>query len=143
MAEPKKVLKWVGLGCGAMVLMAAIGIGACVLLIKGATDEPAERSHLFFAHLRSNQIAEAHAMMSPEYQATHPLPTFQQSLAMLPPLVAQADSTFNNRSFVNENATMSGHLTTLQGNVPVTVTLTNRAGVWYITSVMAAGQPLQ
>ena len=49
MAEPKKVLKWVGLGCGAMVLMAAIGIGACVLLIKGATDEPAERSHLFLS----------------------------------------------------------------------------------------------
>lgn len=143
MTDTKKVLKWVGLGCGGLILLGAIGVTACVLLIKGATDEPADRSHLFFANLRENNVAAAHAMMTPEYQATHPLPVFQQSLAALPVLVAQADSTFSSRSVQNSNATMSGFLTAPQGNVPVTVTLTHRGGVWHITSVNAAGQLMQ
>lgn len=143
MAETKKVLKWVGIGCGGIALLAVIGIGACVFFIKGVTDEPAERSHEFFAHLRSGGVAQAHAMMSPEYQATHPIPQFQQSLALLPPLTMQADSTFNNRSVNNGVATMGGFLTTPQGSVPVTLTLNHRGEVWYITSVNLAGQMLQ
>ena len=143
MAETKKILKWVGLGCGGMALLAALGIGACLFFIKGMTDEPADRSHLFFAHLRGNDLVQAHAMMSPEYQAMHPLPNFQQSVALLPALVMQADSTFTSRSVNNSNATMGGVLTTPQGNVPVTVTLNHRGAIWYITSVSLGGQMLQ
>ncbi|MFT5354204.1 MAG: hypothetical protein ACI9KE_001407 [Polyangiales bacterium] len=143
MAETKTVLKWVGMGCGTLALLTVMGIGACVFFIKGATDAPADRSHEFFAHMRSGQQAQALAMMTPEYQATHPLPNFQQAVALLPPIAMQADSTFSNRSVNNSSATMSGFLTTPQGNVPVTVTLNQRVDVWYITSVMVAGQPLQ
>ena len=143
MAETKTILKWVGIGCGGMVLLAALGVASCLFFIKGVTDEPADRSHQFFAHLRANDLVQAHAMMSPEYQATHPLPKFQQSVALLPPLVMQADSTLTNRSVSNGSATMGGFLTTPQGNVPVSVTLSHRADVWYITSVTLAGQMLQ
>lgn len=143
MTEPKKVFKWIGIGCGVITLLGILTVGACVFFIKGATDAPADTSHLFFAHLRGNDFVSARAMMSPEYQAAHPLPQFQQAVALIPPLTLQADSTFNNRNISNGTATMTGFLTTVQGSVPVTVSLRNAGEVWTITSVVAGGQFLQ
>ncbi|MEM9192156.1 MAG: hypothetical protein AAGF12_23490 [Myxococcota bacterium] len=142
MAESNKVLKWVGIGCGVVVLLGACGIGACVLVLKGATDGPANAAHAFFGDLRSSNYQQALQRMSASYQATHPLPTFQTNVQQIPALTTQTDSTFTNRSISNNTATVSGNLTTAQGDVPVTVNLSKVGDHWYIDSVMVQGQNL-
>jgi len=143
MAEGNKVLKIVGIGCGLLVLLSACGIGACLLFVKGQTDAPASASHAFFADLRTGNYQQALQRMNTTYQSTHPLPTFQQSVAQIPALTQQTDSTFANRSVSNQTATMSGTLTSPSGDVPVTVTLSQVGEYWYIDSVMVQGTTLQ
>ncbi len=142
MAEGNKALKWIGIGCGVLFLLAACGIGACVLVIKTTSDAPAGAAHGFFADLRTGNYQSALQRTNGAYQSSHTLESFQQSVAALPALMQQTDVTLSSRSVNNGTATMSGNLTTPGGDVPVTVTLSQVGEFWYIDSVMVQGQTL-
>lgn len=139
----KQTLKKVGIGCGVLVLLGMLGVGACVFLIKGATDGPANRGHAFFEQLRGGNTAVAWAMFSPTLQAQVPLNEFQGAVAEMPPLTTQTDSTFTSRSVHNNIGELSGYLTTPQRQVNVALTLSKTGGVWVIDSLSVMGRPLQ
>lgn len=143
MAEGNKALKWVGIGCLVLFLFGACGIGACVFFIKGMTDAPAGQAHGFLADLRTGNYPNALQRMNGSYQATHPLETFQQSVAVIPTLTQSTDATLSERNVSNGVGTMSGHLTTPSGDVPITITLSQAGDHWYIDSVVVQGQTLQ
>jgi len=133
---------YIGLGCGGLLLLGACcgGIG---YFIYAQTDEPAQAAHGFFADLRTGNHQQALQRMSGTYQSTHPLPTFQQNVQQIPALTQHTDVTFSNRSIQNQTAEVSGTLTTAEGSVPVTVSLSQVGEYWYIDTVMVQGQTLQ
>lgn len=136
----------IGIGCGVLLLGGLCIGGGCALLgggIFAATSAPADTTKGFFADLRARNHAGALGRMSGTYRQTHPISTFTQAVAAHPALSTQTDDTISNRSVSMGTATMSGHLTTPQGNVPVTATLSSAGGAWYIDSLVIAGVPLQ
>lgn len=150
--QPQKsnTLKYVAIGCVGLVLLIGCAFGGCLLMgggaavtALGAVSAPAEQTKGFFADLRGRNYQGALSRMSPTYQASHPLATFQQSVDTMPALTQQTDDTISNRSVTNGLATMSGSLTTPGGSVPVTVTLTQSGAAWQIDAVVVGGAPLQ
>lgn len=147
--EPKKssALKYVAIGCVAAILLIVCAFGSCMVMGGGAAmfavSAPADQTKGYFADLRAQNYQGALSRMSPTYQASHPLATFQQSVAAVPALTQQTDDTINSRSVMNGVATMSGTLTTPLGAVPVAVTLTGSGDAWTIDAVVVSGVPLQ
>lgn len=144
--EKSNTLKYLGIGCVVVVLLGACGIGGCIVLgggaVMGAVAAPAEQTKSFFRDVRARSYQSALSRMSPAYQASHPVATFQQSVEGIPALTQQTDDTISSRSVNNSTATMSGTLTTPTGEVPVTVTLTQNGATWQIDSVVVNGTPL-
>ena len=141
MAEGSKVLKWVGIGCGVVLLLGICATGGILLVVQSASA-PVDASASFFADLRRGDYQQGLQRMNGNYQATHPLATFQQNVAQIPSLTQQTGASFNSTSVNNNVGTVSGNLSTPTGDVPVTVTLSKVGEHWYIDSVMVQGQTL-
>ena len=148
-APKSNTVKYVVIGCVGLLLLISCGVGSCMVIGGGAaataltaTSGAADQTKGFFADMRTRNYQGALARMSPTYQASHPLATFEQSVAALPALTEQTDDTISNRSIMNGAATMSGNLTTPQGPVPVEVTLTQSGSTWQIDSVVVGGSML-
>jgi len=142
MAEGNKALKWIGIGCGIFLLLGLCTGGGVFLMCQSQLGPPVDASASFFADIRRSDYQQALSRMNGTYQGTHPLPTFQQNVQQIPALTQQTGATFNNTSVNNDVATVSGSLSTPNGDVPVTVTLSKSGEHWYIDSVMVQGQTL-
>jgi hypothetical protein len=142
MAEGNKALKWIGIGCGLFLLLGLCAGGGVALMCQSQLGPPVDASASFFADVRRGNYQQALSRMNGNYQTTHPLPTFQQNVQQIPALTQQTGASFNSTSVNNDVATVSGNLTTPTGDVPVTVTLSQVGGAWYIDSVMVQGQTL-
>ena len=144
------VWKWVGIGCGVLVLIGACIAVSCIVCSGGivgtalqATEAPAEASHAFFRDTRAGNWQGAHARMNATYQSTHTPESMQMAAASIPAITQNTDSTFSGRSVMNNVATMTGVLTTPSGSVPVEVVLSGSGTTWYIDSVTVQGMMLQ
>jgi hypothetical protein len=145
-AATNSTLKWIGIGCGVLVVL-GLCIGGIVAVIATtalqATEAPADAARGFFADLRGNDFDSALRRTGAAYQALHDVNTFRASVAQQPALTTQTDVTFTSRRVDNASATMSGNLSTPSGDIPVTVTLTQAGEHWYVESVTVQGQPLR
>jgi hypothetical protein len=81
--------------------------------------------------------------MGASYQATHDVARFQQAVAALPPLTQATDATLSNVNVVESGATVSGVLTTPQGEVPIVLVLSEVGEYWYVEQVQVGGVPLR
>lgn len=138
MSDNKKVLKWVGLGCGIAFLLGVCGIGVCVAGIggiAGIASGPADAGHAMLGSLRANDTATAYTHMSPLYRSTHTVVQFQTQVAQIPGMNTHTDATFSQRSVNNGTGEASGHLTTPTGNLPIRVTGHIEGEVWFIDTV--------
>ncbi len=145
MADNQKIAKYVGIGCGVVLLLGCcIGGGAYFACSKfaGALGAPKGQATGFFYDMREGRPEAALQRMDGPYQASHDLARFQQATATIPAIASQTDTTFSSIQINNGSATVSGFLTTPNGNIPVTVTLSNIGENWYIDSVVIANVPL-
>jgi hypothetical protein len=144
MAEGKGgALKWIGLGCGVFLLVAACGVGAAFFACQSLFDAPEGQARGFFADLRAGNYEDALRRTNASYQSTHTVEAFQQSVSAIPITTQQTGVSFSSRDVNGDSATMIGDLDTPEGPVPVTVTLSRAAGYWYVDSVSVQGQMLQ
>jgi hypothetical protein len=146
MADNQKIVKYVGIGCGVVLLLGCcIGGGAYFACAKfaGALGAPKGQATGFFYDMREGRPEAALQRMSGAYQASHDLARFQQATMTIPAIATQTDTTFNNIQINGGGATVSGTLTTPNGPQPVTVTLSNLGENWYIDSITIGGVPLQ
>jgi len=140
-----KGLRLLAFGCGAALVAGAIGLGACVLLLKSAADEPAAAAAGLLGDLRAHDNVRALQRMSRSYQASHPLPVFQQNVLALAPLAVHTDASLTSHSLdpFAHSATIEGTLTTPSGRVPVRIELIEDSGFWYVDIVRVANTPLR
>jgi hypothetical protein len=144
------VWKYVGIGCGIAALLSICAVGGCFACgaagiggIVAATEAPATAAHGFFSDLRSHDDAAAYARMSEPYRAVHPQADFTASVASVPGLATNTDSTFTGRAINGTTATLTGVLSTPSGALPVVMALHDSGGsTWVIDSVIVSGRPL-
>jgi len=145
MADNQKIVKYVGIGCGVVLLLGCcIGGGAYVACSKfaGTLGAPKGAAEGFFSDMRQGRPEAALQRMDGAYQASHDLARFQQATTMIPAIASQTDTTFNSIQVNAGGATVSGHLTTPNGDQPVTVSLSQVGENWYIDSIVVANVPL-
>ena len=142
MAGNKKVMMGLGIGCGALLLVAGI-CGGFALLMSSATSGPTGAANGFLADVRAGNHASALQRMTPGYQQTHPGSAFPASLSNHPVLTQQTDSSMTNVNISNNSATVAGTMTTPSGPIPIAFTMTHIGDYWYINSVIIQGVPLR
>lgn len=143
MPPPQKsnTLKYVGIGCGILVVLAlACGGGFYVCFSKITEAKP--HAHAFLRDLREMNYPSALQRMDGAYQSRHNVQSFQQAVAQIPALTTHTDATFNNFNVSGGVTTVEGTLTTPTGPVPIVLTMIKQAGYYYIQSVTVGGVPL-
>ncbi len=144
MAEGKSsTLKWVGVGCGVLLLIGACGVASAFFACDRMLSPPVGQARGFFGDLRSGDYASALARTNAAYQSTHTVEAFQVAVTAMPAATGQTDVSFSNRNVEGASATVAGSLATPSGDVPVTVRLSRAGEHWYIDSVTVQGQMLQ
>ncbi len=142
MANNKKVLVGVGIGCGVLLVVVGLCAGFIYFMI-GATSGPTGAANGFLADLREGNQTQALQRMSPAYQQAHPLATFQASLGAVPSLMQQTDSSMTNVNITNGRASVAGVMTTAGGPIPIIFSMSQVGEYWYIDTVLVQGVPLR
>lgn len=146
--EGSSTWKYVGIGCGILVLLGLCIGGACTVMCGGAIgagmaamEPPAEATRVFFGHVRAGDTAGAYAETAASYQASHSEAEFLAALATMPELSASTDQTISNRNVqAGLGATMSGTLQGPGGTTPFSAHLVDQGGTWHIdTLTVGAG----
>jgi len=143
MADNKQIMKYVGIGCGVLLLLSCciggIGMYACGNALSG----PKGAAEGFFLDMREGRPEAARARMDGVYQNSHDLAQFQAAAAAIPAISSQTDTTFSSIQINNSTGSVSGSLTTPAGDQPVQVTATKIGDNWYINSIVVSNIPLQ
>lgn len=135
--------KWIALGCVAFVLMGGCCAGGIYWFWSSQMEPPAEMARGFLGDVRRGNYQQALQRMNGQYQATHPLPTFQQNVQQVPGLADNTGVSFSERDVSGGIATLSGSLETTAGSQSITMTLSEQGDYWYVDSVIVGGQMLQ
>ena len=141
--QKKKVLLYVGIGCGALLLLTCCATAGLTYYCTSMFKAPADSAHTFFRELREGDFDSARKRMGASYQASHDVAAFERSVRALPALVEQSDSTFTQRNIRPDGAELGGHLTTPSGPGPVEVSMSQVGEHWYIDRVQVRGVALE
>ncbi len=140
MPPPKKssALKYVGIGCGLLAVLALVcGGGFYVCYSKITEAKP--YAHAFLRDLREMNYPSALQRMDGAYQSRHNVQSFQQAVAQIPALTTHTDATLSNFNVSNGLTTVEGMLSTPTGPVPIRLTMIKQGEYYYIQSVSAGG----
>lgn len=108
-AQPGKPwLKWVGLGCGGLLVLVAAFVFLMFFVVKKATSGPEEVVKGFLSAAGSGDYAKAYDTFSEPLKQAQTLEAFTQMVESNPMLFQVADTTFNNRSVDLSGAELSG-----------------------------------
>ncbi|MEM9067573.1 MAG: hypothetical protein AAGE52_03675 [Myxococcota bacterium] len=141
--QPKSnTLKYLGIGCGVLTLLAlACGGGFYACWAKLTEAKP--HAHAFLRDLREMNYPSALQRMDGAYQSRHNVQSFQGSVAQIPALTTHTDATLTNFNTTNMTTTVEGTLTTPSGPTPVVIVMNQVGEYFYIQSVTVSGVPLQ
>jgi hypothetical protein len=127
--------RWLGLGCGALLLLGTV-IGVGVFAVVGrATAEPEKVVHAFLKAAGEGDWPAAHGHFSAALQGVQPLDQFSAIGAANQHLFQVAETTFNSRSVDTAGAELAGTVTLTAGTeLPASFRLVRENGEWRINS---------
>jgi len=124
-------LRWVGLGCGALLLLGTVGSVLFFTVLKKATAGPEETVHAFLTAAGSGDFAAAHAYFSEELQRAQPYEQFAQVAKANQHLFQVQDTTFNSREVDLNGAALAGTVTLTGGSqMAADFKLVREKGTW-------------
>ena len=128
-------LRWVGLGCGAFLLLASIAGSVGFVVVHKATGGPEKAVQAFLAAAGRGDYAAAHAYFSEPLKQVQPLDQFASEASAHRQAFQVKDTTFNNRSVTLDGAELSGSVTLVGGEtLPASFKLVKENGEWRLTS---------
>ena len=138
-APPPSVLppwaRWLGLGCGAFLLLAAVAGTVFVVFLQKATAGPEQTIQAFLAAAGTGDFATAHGYFSERLKEVQPLEQFAGQAEAHQELFRVKDTTFNSRSVDLRGAELSGTVTLATGDeLPASFKLVKEKGEWRLTS---------
>ena len=127
--------RWLGLGCGALLLLGAVVGSVVFVVVRKATAGPEQTVKAFLAAAGSGDFATAHGYFSAALKRKQPVEEFGQAVASHQQLFQVRETTFNSRSIDLAGAELSGSLTLTSGDeLPASFTLIKEDGEWRLTS---------
>jgi hypothetical protein len=128
-------LRFIGIGCGALLLLGMVAGSLFYLVIQKATEGPAGTVDAFLTAAGSGDYDMAHGYFSEDLKRVQPLDQFSAQAAAHQQLFQVQDTTFNNRSVDLKGAKLSGSVTLTGGNeLPASFELVKENGQWRLTS---------
>jgi hypothetical protein len=127
--------RWLGLGCGALLLLGTVVGSVIFLVVRKATAGPEQTVQAFLAAAGSGDFTTAHGYFSEPLKQQQPLEAFSSVAAANRNLFQVSDTTFNNRSVDMAGAELSGTVTLTGGTVlPATFRLVRENGQWRLNA---------
>ena len=128
-------VRWIGLGCGALLLLGAMAGSVIFLVVRKATAGPEETIQAFLTAAGSGDFDTAHGYFSTPLKQVQPLDQFSAKAAAHQQLFQVQETTFNNRSVDLNSAALSGTVTLTGGtDLPASFELIKEEGQWRLTS---------
>ena len=143
-APPPSVLpawaRWLGLGCGALLLLGAVAGSVFFLMIKKATAGPEKTVQEFLAAAGRGDFADAYDHFSSDLKTVQSLEQFTAEAAAHQGFFQVRETTFNSRSVDLQRAELSGSVTLTDGvEKPASFKLMKEKGEWKLTSYQLGG----
>lgn len=133
-AEPKRkrnTVRWIALGCGAVVFAGIVIAGATALLLRKATEGPETAVQQFLAAAAAGDYTAAHGHFSAPLADVQPLEAFSQAAAANPTFFSVTHTSFNSFSVDGSGAQLSGTVTLSSGTkVPAEFRLVQENDEW-------------
>jgi len=136
MAGSRNWLKWLGIGCGGLLVVIAVFIAVILFVVQRATAGPEEVVRGFFSAATAGDYAKAHDAFSAPLKDKQPLDTFTAEVKANPSLFNVKDLSFSDRSIdLTEGAKLGGTATLASGTeVPVSFHLVKEKDAWKLLS---------
>ncbi|MGH9363509.1 MAG: hypothetical protein ACRD2T_16485 [Thermoanaerobaculia bacterium] len=141
-APPKRGwLKWVGLGCGCLVL-AVVGFFLLTYFgVRAATAGPEQIVHRFLEAAEEGDYEEAHGYFAAPLKQAQPLDRFSAEAQANSSFFQITDTTFNQRSIDTAGAKFSGTVTLESGTeMPASFELVRENDEWKLISYHIGAQ---
>lgn len=136
-----RTLRWAGLGCGLVALLATCATSiACYAIVPAPARDAAQG---FLADVRASAWQSALQRMGADYQRDHDAAALQRAVEALPRLARHTGATLWNASIDEDEAVLDGALETPDGEVPIAIELERVDGYWYVEMVVVQGATLQ
>lgn len=142
MSQPQPWLKWIGLGCGGLILIGVIAGAALFFVVRSMTAGPEEAARAFCAAAAAGDYARAHDFFSVPLKESQPLDAFTAAAKANPSLFRITDTSFTDRSIDMAGAKLSG-TATLEGGttVPVSFTFARENDAWKLIGYNIGSRP--
>jgi hypothetical protein len=123
--------KWVGIGCGAALVIIVTLVVVLFFVVKTLTAGPEQVARQFLDAAAAGNYPAAHAAFSAPLKERQSLQAFAETAAAQKSLFAIADFSFNERSINLETAKLAGTATLKSGTVvPVSFEFVQENRAW-------------
>ena len=131
MAQQRSWLKWLGLGCGGLIVVVGIILVIVFVVVGSMTAEPERAAKEFLGAAASGDYARAHSYFSAPLKEKQSLEAFSEIVRSSPSLFSVTDTTFSERSIDTAGAKLAGTATLKAGTrVPVSFSLVKENNEW-------------
>jgi hypothetical protein len=136
MSGSRNWLKWLGIGCGGLIVLVVVFVVVILLVVKQATAGPEEVVRGFVTAAAAGDYARAHDAFSAPLKDQQSLETFTAAVRANPSLFSVKDLSFSDRSIdLTEGAKLAGTATLASGTqVPVSFQLVKEKDAWKLIS---------
>jgi hypothetical protein len=136
MSGSRNWLKWLGIGCGGLIVLVAVFIAVILLVVQQATAGPEQVVRAFLSAAAAGDYARAHDAFSAPLKDQQSLETFTAAVRANPSLFSVKDLSFSDRSIdLTEGAKLGGTATLASGTqVPVSFHLVKEKDTWKLIS---------
>ncbi len=142
MSEQRPWLKWVGIGCGGLVLLFIVVIVGIFFVVRTLTSGPEQIARDFCAAASAGDYARAHDYFSVPLKESQPLEAFSASVRANPSLFDIVDTSFTERSIDLTGATLAGTATIRAGTtIPISFTFARENDDWKLIAYSVGSRP--
>jgi hypothetical protein len=129
------VLRWIALGCGALLLMGAVVGTVIFFVVQKATAGPEEVVQSFLTAAAAGDFQTAHGYFAEPLKTVQPYEQFSSVAGQNQQLFAVTDTTFTSRSVDLAGAELSGTVDLANGTeMPASFKLVRENGQWRLIS---------
>lgn len=142
MTERRAWLKWIGVGCGGLLIIFIVAGVGIFLVVRTLTAGPEQIARDFCAAAAAGDYARAHDYFSAPLKQSQPLDEFSAAVRANPSLFDIVDTSFTEREIDLAGATLAGTATIRAGTtIPISFTFARENDDWKLLAYSVGARP--